>query len=109
LCDATRAEHVVEAQQPGRAEAGDHADRVQAQIGLPELRDAGESGDVHREPVPEPRFDLLPLPEARPQRDEERRHVLEEQGNADRQAADRHEVQHRHEEEAGQPVRDEQR
>jgi hypothetical protein len=60
-------------------------------------------------PYQSPRFDLLPLPEARPQGDEQRCHVFEEQRDADRQAADRYEVEHRHEEKAGQPVRAEQR
>ena len=58
---------------------------VEAQVGLPDLGDAGEAGEAQRQSVPEPRFDLLALTEARPQRDQQRCHVFEEQRDADRQ------------------------
>jgi hypothetical protein len=52
------------------------------------------------ESYPWARFDLLPLAEPQPERDEERSHVLEEKADAHRWAADRDEVEHGDEEEA---------
>ncbi len=51
----------------------------------------------------------MSLDEAHPQRHQQGRGVFEQQPDADREAADRHEVERRDEEEAGYPVDDQQR
>ena len=98
-----RADHVVQREQGGRAQAGGDAERVEPQV-APDLRDAGQAAEAGRQSQPQSWSDRLPLPEPGPDRDERRGGVLEQQRDADRQPADRDEVQQGYREEAGQPV-----
>jgi hypothetical protein len=96
---AVRADHEVDRQQDGGAEPGRDADRVQDEP-APRLDHAGQADQA--EPEPEPY--RMALPEPGPDRHEQRRGELEQQPDADRHPADRHQEQQGYQKEAGQPV-----
>src|SRR5919205_2846689 len=75
-----------------RREAGRDAAAVEREP-APHLDDEREPGQRECERNPDPPSHVLAVHEARPERDEERREVLEEERDPDREAMDRYEVE----------------
>jgi hypothetical protein len=74
--------------------------------------DADDQHEAHqREPErgPDPTAHVLAVDEARPQRDEQRREVLDQQCDADREPVDREEIEPLHEREACEAEDEEER
>ena len=74
-----------------------------------DVDDQREPGEGEHERDPDPVVDVLPEDEARPERDEQRRDVLDQQRDPDVEPADREQVEELHEREAADPEGDERR
>ena len=90
-----------------RREAGRDAAAVERDP-APDLDDEREAGERKGEGEPDPSAHVLAIDEPRPERDEERREVLEEERDPDRQPVDRDEVEPLHEREPADAEQDEQ-
>ncbi len=86
------AEDVEEREGEGRTESRCHAEAIQGEA-LPDLRDEGQSDDREEQPDPDGAFHGLASTEAHPQHDPDGRGELDDEGDPDWHALDRHEVE----------------
>src|SRR4029079_6049236 len=93
----------VEGVGEGAGERCGHSPTVERAAPAPDLRDEREPGEGQRERVPKPPPNGLVDEEARPERDQHRSEVLDDERNPDVEVRDRREIEEVDEGEAADP------
>jgi hypothetical protein len=106
--DGALGEQHVDRERNGPGQRGGNPEAVERQP-VPHLHHEGEAGESERSRDPDPPPHVPPEREPHPECDQQRRQVLDQQGDPDREALDREEVEPLHEGQACNAVQCEER